>query len=451
MQALDSTILNTALPGIAASLGVPPLDVQDTIIAYLLAVAVLTPASAWLAQRFGIKPVFMAAIGMFCLGSLFCALSPSLFWLTFSRVVQGAGGAFLLPLGRLAVIYAFPHQRMAKLLSFISIPGMAGPLLGPLLGGLIVEYWSWPWIFLLNLPIGIVGLIFTWRDMPDLKMGAPAAFDWPGFMIFGLSIIMITMSMEGLTGLNIEKQWLTALLGGGIVLAAFFWIYARKRQNPLFQPGLFRVHSFAIGIYGNLAARLSISALPFLNPLMLQLALGYSPSASGLMLTIPVVTSFLVRPFIDYFISRLGFRRLLALLTMCGGLFMGSMGFVTPDTPYIILIIQLSLLGLVNGLQFVTMNTITLIGLNENQSAQGNSLLSVVMQISSSLAVGTAALLLTIFSLPAAGDTAPGYGFQATYLYIGLISALSGFIFLRLKEQDGAPRPERPEKDVTFN
>jgi MFS family permease len=340
----------------------------------------------------------------------------------------------MMPLGRLAVISCFPRQRMAQLLSFISIPGLTGPMLGPVLGGLIMEYWSWPWIFLINLPIGALGLALAWRHMPELKRAAPVPFDWTGFLIFGLAVIMFSMSMEGVDGLGMSWRWTALLLGAGFVLSFFFWFYAWRKEHPLFHPGLFRVNSFAVGLSGTLVARLSIRGEYFTTPLLLHLVLHYSPSAVGLLLTIQTMMSLLGNPVVAHFIRLLGFRRLLVGLNILSGLALISMAFITAGTPWIIVLLQLSLLGLLNGMQFVVMSTVTLMGLDESQTAHGNSLMAAANRVSASLAVGVAALLLSVFrAAPVAA--APGYGFPSTYLCIGLLSILSGFIFTRLKDE----------------
>ena len=438
MQMLDSTILNTALPAIAQSLNEDPMQMQAVVVAYLLTVAVLIPASGWMAERFGTKRIFLVAIILFCTGSLLCALSDSLIMLVVSRVVQGAGGSLLVPVGRLVIILAFPRSRMIQLLSFVSIPGMLGPLMGPVLGGLLVEYLSWHWIFIINLPIGVLGIVATLHFMPDLKRDNMGQFDWPGFVVFGAAMILVSLAMDGLSDLHLSNGLVMVLATGGLAFFVCYWFYAMRKENPLFQPQIFKTHSFAVGICGNLFARLSIGALPFLNPLMLQLALGYSPFNAGLMLAPPALASLLARPFSKKLIDLFGYRKLLVSSTVLSGLFMASLAFLGPGMPMGVLILLLSAIGGINAIQFIAMNTLTLIELPDAQSAQGNSLLSVVMQLAASLAVGTAAVLLGSFS---EGSKAPEqvlFAFRATYICIGIISVLAAAIFLQLKTGEGS-------------
>ena len=198
MQTLDGTILNTTLPTMAKDLGESPLRMQSVVIAYMLTVALFIPASGWLADRFGTRRAFISAIVLFSLGSLLCALSPSLPWLVAARVVQGVGGALLLPVGRLAVLRAYPRAELLKVLSFVTIPGLVGPLLGPPLGGWLVEVASWHWVFLINLPVGVLGVFATLRYMPDLRGAENQRFDWPGFVMFSLGLVLVSLGLQGL-------------------------------------------------------------------------------------------------------------------------------------------------------------------------------------------------------------------------------------------------------------
>ncbi|RZA15151.1 MAG: MFS transporter, partial [Proteobacteria bacterium] len=267
MQALDGTILNTALPAMASDLAENPLRMQSVIIAYMLTVALLIPASGWISDRFGTRKVFFSAIMLFSIGSLLCALSQSLAMLVVARVIQGLGGALMLPVGRLVVLRAYPRSELVRILSFITVPALLGPLLGPTLGGWMVEWLSWHWIFLINLPVGALGCWAVWNLVPDLRGAERTRFDGIGFLLFGAAMVPITIAMEGLGELHLPHLRVMLLLFVGMACLAAYWLRAGKIDNPLFSPKLFHTRTFAIGILGNLFARLGSGALPFMVPL----------------------------------------------------------------------------------------------------------------------------------------------------------------------------------------
>lgn len=446
MQMLDATILNTALPAIAQSLNQDPLRMQSVVVVYLLTVAVLIPASGWLAERFGSKRIFLLAIILFSIGSLCCALSFNLVLLVLSRFLQGLGGAMLVPVGRLVIMHAYPREQLIKVLSFIMMPGLIGPLTGPILGGLLVEYLSWHWIFLINLPIGALGAWATVKCMPNFTQENMPAFDWPGFAMFSAVMVLISLGVGGLGELHLPHVQILFLMIGGLGALTAYWLYAVRKPTPLFDPKLFNIRPYAIGILGNLFSRLGSTALPFLNPLMLQLALGYSPFQAGLMLAPIAAASLLVKPLINPLIQKFSYRLVLVCNTMLGGLLMASMSFISNDTSIFFVILLLCSLGATNSLQFTAMNTLTLIELPDERAAEGNSLLSVVMQLASSLAVGAAAVFLNAFSSP---NEQVLSAFKATYICVGLLSSIAALIFMQLKASDGsiASKNKHPNKE----
>ncbi|MBD1600803.1 multidrug transporter subunit MdtD [Pseudomonas typographi] len=438
MQSLDATILNTALPAMAGDLAENPLRMQSVVISYMLTVALLMPASGWIADRFGTKQVFVAAIGLFTFGSLLCAVSPNLTVLVCSRVLQGFGGALLVPVGRLVVLRAYPRSELVRILSFITVPGLLGPLIGPTLGGWMVEYLSWHWIFLINLPVGALGCWAVKRVLPDLR-GERTPFDGQGFALFGAAMVLITIALEGLGELHLSHLRVILLLFAGFACLAAYWLRAVHDPDPLFKASLFRTRSFAVGILGNLFARLGSGALPFLVPLLLQVALGHSPAEAGMSM-IPLAASAMVakslaRPLIE----RLGYRMVLTGNTLLLGVLLASMGLVSADTPYWLLLVQLGILGGVNSIQFTAMNTVTLIDLDDVEASSGNSLLSVVAQLSMSLGVACAGALLGGFTstMSADGVTTVLGAFQLTFLSIGLMAMLAATIFVQLDRDVG--------------
>lgn len=274
MQALDATILNTALPAIAHSLNRSPLAMQSAIISYTLTVAMLIPVSGWLADRFGTRRIFTLAVSLFTLGSLACALSNSLPQLVVFRVIQGIGGAMMMPVARLALLRAYPRNELLPVLNFVAMPGLVGPILGPVLGGVLVTWATWHWIFLINIPIGIAGLLYARKHMPNFTT-ARRRFDITGFLLFGLSLVLFSSGIE-LFGEKIVASWIAlTVIVTSIGLLLLYILHARRTPNPLISLDLFKTRTFSIGIVGNIATRLGTGCVPFLMPLMLQVGFGY--------------------------------------------------------------------------------------------------------------------------------------------------------------------------------
>ncbi|WP_027588882.1 multidrug transporter subunit MdtD [Pseudomonas sp. RL] len=447
MQTLDGTILNTALPAMAADLAEDPLRMQGVVIAYMLTVALLIPASGWIADRFGTRRIFFSAILLFSVGSLLCALSLSLPQLIGARIVQALGGALMMPVGRLVVLRAYPRSELVRVMSLVTIPGLIGPLLGPTLGGWLVEYASWHWIFLINLPVGALGAWFALRFMPDLRGAQRSQFDTLGFLLFGAAMLQITIALEGLGDLGMPTARVLLLLFGGAACLSAYWLRAGRIERPLFSPTLFNTRSFAVGILGNLFGRLGSGALPFLVPLLLQVALGYSPAEAGMSMIPLALAAMAIKPLAKGLIDRFGYRCLLVGNTLLLGALIASLGVTGEDTPLALLLAQLALIGACNSLQFSAMNTIALIDLQDQQTSSGNSLLAVVVQLAMGLGVASAAALLGGFSTPQRDVLG---AFQLTFLCLGGLSMLAAAIFLQLGKRDGSsghlpPRVQAPD------
>ncbi len=436
MQTLDGTILNTALPAMARDLAENPLRMQGVVIAYMLTVALLIPASGWIADRFGSRRIFVTAILLFSVGSLLCALSTSFNQLVASRVLQALGGALMLPVGRLVVLRAFPRSDFVRIMAFIALPGLVGPLLGPTLGGWLVEYTSWHWIFLINLPVGVIGCIAALRFMPDLKGPERVRFDTLGFLLFGAAMVLVTIALEGLGQMHMSHARVMLLLFGGAACMAAYWLRAGRIDAPLFSPKLFHTRSFAVGIFGNLFARLGGGALPFLLPLLLQVALGYSPAKAGMSMIPLALGAMAVKSLAKPIIDRLGYRRLLIGNTLLLGCLIASLATIDGQTPTWLLLVHLGLIGMVNSMQFTAMNTVTLVGLSHADASSGNSLLSVVVQLSMSLGVATAGALLGGFTVDDAQGSEVLRAFQLTFLCVGGMAMLAAALFLQLEHRD---------------
>ncbi|MDB6062720.1 MAG: transporter [Verrucomicrobiaceae bacterium] len=438
MQTLDSTIVNTALPAMAHSLGERPLRMQSVVVAYALTMAMLIPASGWLADRFGTRRVYFSAIALFVAGSLCCAFAHNLSQLVAARVLQGAGGAMLMPVGRLAVLRAFPRADFLRAMSFVTIPALIGPLIGPALGGWIVQIASWPWIFLINVPVGAIGIIATQRFMPDSRAVQSGSFDLSGYAMLAFGMVAVSLALDGLAGLGIQTATVRVLLVFGLASIAAYALHAVRVPQPLFSPALFRVPTFSVGLLGNLFARIGSGAMPFLLPLFLQVSLDYTPFEAGLALLPMAIAGMAAKPVAQRLIKRIGYRHMLVGNTVLIGAVMASFALTSAQEPLAVRIVQLATFGFFNSMQFTAMNTVALKDLPEQHTSGGNSLLSMVMMLAMSLGVATAGALLAnfedFFNAGVAAQTINA--FHATFVTVGLITLASAWIFWQLSPDE---------------
>ncbi|WP_313296162.1 multidrug transporter subunit MdtD [Diaphorobacter sp.] len=446
MQTLDATIVNTALPAMATDLGESPLQMHSVIVAYSLAMAVLIPASGWLADRFGTRRVFMAAIALFAFGSVLCALSPNLSFLVAARVVQGLGGALLLPVGRLAVLRAFPREQFIRAISFVAIPGLVGPLIGPTLGGWMVEFASWHWIFWVNVPVGILGLLAARKYMPEGEPMPPRAFDLMGFVMLAGGMALVSLAVESMAGGGVRSASSLIMLVFGLACLAGYWLHALKKPEPLFAPELFTVRTLRVGLLGNLFSRLGSSAMPFMMPLVLQVSLGYSPMHAGMMMLPTVLGSMATKPLVTRVVHHWGYRQVLLVNTFVLALLIASFASISPGMPLPLLVVQLFIFGSVNSLQFSAMNTVTLKDLMPSFASSGNSLLSMVQMLAMGMGVAAAGAVLAGFqahlTATTAGETL--WAFRGTFIVMGLLTLAATVLFAQLPESETPTAGHKP-------
>ncbi|WP_353887336.1 MFS transporter [uncultured Pantoea sp.] len=435
MQTLDTTIVNTAIPSMAHDLGVSPLHMHAVIVYYVLTVAVMLPVSGWLADRFGVRNIFFSAIVLFSLGSLLCALSATLDQLVLSRVVQGIGGAMMVPVGRLTVMKIVPREQYMSAMTFVTLPGQIGPLLGPALGGVLVEYASWHWIFLINIPVGIAGAIATLMLMPNYRMQT-RRFDFAGFMLLAAGMATLTLALDGQ-----RSSGGSPLLLGGMILAGtfsllFYLLHARGNENALFSLKLFDNRIYAIGLLGSFTGRIGSGMLPFMTPIFLQLGMGYSPFHAGLMMIPMVLGNMGMKRIVVRIVNLFGYRRVLVMSTVALALVVLLFPLVAMLGWVWLLPLVLFLQGMVNAIRFSSMNTLTLKELPDELASSGNSLLSMIMQLSMSIGVTVAGLLLGAFAQESvAGSAAEHQMFIYTYLCMSLIIILPALVFWRVPSQ----------------
>ena len=417
MQALDATILNTALPAIAQSLNRSPLAMQSAIISYTLTVAMLIPVSGWLADRFGTRKVFMLAVTLFTLGSLACALSTSLTELVIFRVLQGIGGAMMMPVARLALLRAYPRSELL-----------------PVLGGVLVTWASWHWIFLINIPIGVAGLIYARKYMPNFTTPR-RSFDMGGFLLFGLSLVLFSSGME-LFGEKIVATWLAlAVILSGILLFLLYIRHARRHPTPLISLSLFNTRTFSVGIAGNIASRLGTGCVPFLMPLMLQVGFGYPALIAGCMMAPTAMGSILAKSTVTQVLRWFGYRKTLVGVTIFIGLMIAQFSLQSAALPIWMLILPLFVLGMAMSTQFTSMNTITLADLTDENASSGNSVLAVTQQLSISLGVAVSAAVLRFYEGFDGTNTVEQ--FHYTFITMGALTVVSAVVFMLLKPKDG--------------
>jgi len=436
MQMLDSTILNTSLPSIAKDLNESPLNMQNAIISYVLTLALFMPVSGFLADKFGTKKVFIISLILFSLGSLLCSLSPNLTFLVIARVIQGIGGSLMTPVGKLALIKTFDKSELLKAMNFAIIPALIGPVLGPLIGGYMVDYLSWHWIFLINLPIGILGIVLSVKYMPNY-FSKIIDFDFKGFLFFAAASLLLSISLEWMgNAKNITPVLLVFLMG--FIFIYLYYRHAKKEENPIFPLELFMVRTFRVGFLGNLATRLGISSIPLLIPLMIQIAYGQSAVVSGWIVAPMAITAMFGKSAVIKILNRFGYRKTLMFNTFLIGTLICLMAIPGINTSIYWFIPLILVLGFFNSIQFTSMNTISISDLRDSHTSSGNSLIPVNQQIAIGFGIAFGLIILKLFE----GDTQLIKGnihnaFRYTFLVMGILTILSGFVFRRLHFRDG--------------
>ena len=441
MQALDSTIVNTAVPAMASALGVTPLWMRTALTSYVLTLAVLIPASPWLCDRFGTRRVFAAAIAVFGIGSLLCGISQSLPELVVARVIQGIGGASLMPVGRYVLVRTIDKREYIPAMSTVATFGLLGSVLGPLLGGVLVEFTSWRLIFLINVPVGLAGLWMNQRDMPDYRLEQARPFDVAGFLMFAAaSALLLTASEQA--GAEIH-HWLMicACTALAALLGALYVWHSRRTEHPVADLTLLRVRSLSVALVGNLFTRLGIGGMFLLLVLFLQVGCGWSPTMAGLMMVPQALGSISSKWVVNRLLLRLGYRRLLLGNTLAVAVMLASFYLLGPDTPVWLIALLVYVYGCFTGLQYTTMNTLAYTDVDVRHASMASSMASTTQYLSISFGIAFASLLMEVF-VGRMVHAAHAYvsAFHVTVLVLAGVTALAALIFLRLRpDHPGAP------------
>ncbi|MEY8877584.1 MAG: DHA2 family efflux MFS transporter permease subunit [Leptothrix sp. (in: b-proteobacteria)] len=439
MEQLDSTIVNTSIPAMAASLGATPLSLKAVATSYILALAVSIPVSGWLAERFGSRRVFLSAVALFTLSSVLCGLATSAHWLVAARVPQGIAAAMMMPVGRMAVVRTFPKGELLQAMNFVIIPALLGPLLGPTVGGLIVHWLSWRDIFFVNVPVGLVALWFGWRHMPDYRSEVVRPLDWRGFLLFGSGTALLSWLLEvfGEHGLS-AAQALLPLAVSLLLLGAYGW-HALRTPHPLLSLALFRVRTFRVSVLGGFVTRLGVGGMPFLLPLLYQLGLGLPAWQSGLLMMPAAFAAMGMKLISSAMLRRFGYRRVLLANTVLVALTISLYAQVGPTTP-LAAIVGLGLaMGLFNSLQFSSMNSMAYADVGEQDAAMAATLASTLQQMSMSfgLACGSLVAALYLDRLPQTSAVAVSGALHHAFLTLAVLTLVSALSFRALRANDG--------------
>ena len=441
MESLDTTILNTAVPTIAAALQVGPLSMKPALTSYTLSLAVFIPLSGWMADRFGTRRVFAAAIAAFTLGSVLCGLSGDIHMLVLSRILQGGGGAMMLPVGRLTMVRTFPRSELIRAMSYVAIPGLIGPMLGPVVGGFIVESLHWRMIFFVNLPIGLIGLYLVLRHLPDYRTERTPRLDVIGWILFGTGVSLLSYVLEIFGEHSLGGYAMLGLLGLSILLLTGYVRYALSAAHPLLRLGLFKIRTFRVAIGGSFLARLGISGMPFLLPLLYQVGLGYTPMQSGLLIMPQFIGAISMKSFVQsWVLTRYGYRRVLLWNTALIGIFIMLFAAIGPHTPVWQIVLQVLCFGFCSSLQYTSMNTLAYAEIPDNQASMASTIASTAQQLSMSFGVATASLV-TAFFVPdrfRAGAAQMVKGLHEGFIVLGALTMLAALIFRTLRDNDGA-------------
>jgi EmrB/QacA subfamily drug resistance transporter len=440
MEALDTTILNTAVPTIAEALGIVPLNMKAALTSYTLSLAVFIPISGWIADRYGTRTVFFAAIGVFSAGSLLCGLSVNMPMLIGARIIQGCGGALMMPVGRITMVRTFPKPELVRAMSFVAVPGLIGPLLGPLAGGLIVGYLHWRMIFFVNLPMGLAGMYLVLRHMPDYRSERSEPIDFVGLTLFGSGVALLSYVLEIFGEHALGARSMAFLVALSALLLFAYWRHSLTEPFPLLRLQLFRVRTFRAAVVGSYATRLGIGGMPFLLPLLYQIGLGYTPVQSGLLIMPQPLAAMGLKVLMPKILNRFGYRRVLVFNTVAIGLVIMLFMAVVPGTPAALIVLMGFVLGFVSSMQYTSMNTLVFADLSDSEASAGSSISSTSQQMSMSFGVAVASLLAAVYlgGNRGAGPAGMVSGIHRTFLTLGLMTIASSLIFRRLRPNDGA-------------
>jgi EmrB/QacA subfamily drug resistance transporter len=439
MESLDTTILNTAVPTIAEALHVVALSMKAVLSSYTLSLAVFIPISGWMADKFGTRGVFASAIGLFTLGSFLCGLSSNIHLLVACRILQGCGGAMMVPVGRLTLVRTFAKSDLLRTMSFVSIPALVAPMLGPIAGGLIVGYLHWRVIFFLNIPIGLAGLVLIYLHLPDYRAAKTHPLDVVGLILFGSGIALLSYVLEIFGEHTLSAFEMAGLVVLSAMLLAGYGLHARTLSFPLLDLALFRIRTFRAAVSGSFFTRLGIGGVPFLLPLLYQVGLGFTPIESGLLIMPQAMAAMSMKTFMPGLLKRVGYRGVLVSNTLILGVLLLGFATIGRGTPIWLIVLQAFFYGAFTSLQYTSMNTLVYADIAQDDTSNASSIASTMQQMSVSFGVAAAGLSTALF-VPAtgAGAAAMIHGIHLALIGLGIMTIASTIVFTSLKAGDGA-------------
>ena len=459
MEQLDTTIVNTAIPSIAASLDVTPLSLKSVVTSYILSLAVGIPISGWMADRFGTRRVFGIAIALFTFASVLCGLSLNAPMLTAARLLQGIGGAMMMPVGRLAIIRTFPKSELLGAMNFVIIPALIGPLLGPTIGGLIVHWVSWRAIFFVNVPVGLVALYLVYRYMPDYRATERRPLDVIGFILFSCGTALLSWLLEIFGEHTLDPTTAVLMLGLSVALLVAYAWHASGIEFPLLRLALFRIRTFRIAVLGGFVTRLGVGGLPFLLPLLYQIGLGLPVWKSGLLMMPAALAAMFMKLFAPRLLARFGYRQVLIVNTVCIGVTISMFALVKAGTPLAMIVVFGLMQGFFNSLQFSSMNTLAYADVSQTDSSMASTISSSFQQLSMSfgLAIGTLVTAWFLGDVPQSDRAMVTGALHNAFVALSVVTILSSLAFWSLRREDGesiskgaSVKPPAPEPASTL-
>jgi EmrB/QacA subfamily drug resistance transporter len=430
MENLDGTVITTALPQIAESFNIGVVNASSGITSYLITLAIFIPISGWMADRFGTRTVLAWAIGIFTIASLLCALSTGIEQFVVARILQGIGGAMMVPVGRLIVLRTTPKEKLAKTIALITWPGLVAPIIGPPLGGFLTTYFSWQWVFILNIPLGLLGIILVYRYIENEFASDCRRLDWLGFVFTGLMLANAIIALEeiGKHGLSLEIAYYS------MAAALFCWLLVRhtkRHESPILNFAALKIPSFAVTVMSGSAARILIGVTPFLAPLMFQIGFGYNPFVSGLLLLAAMLGNLGLKPLTPLLLKLFGFRNILLVNTGLSAISAILCGLLVPTSDVILICAVMLIYGTSRSMQFTCLQTLAFVDIPPEKMSRANTLFSTITQLSQGMGVSVAAVLLQFCMLfhGTSNPTPSVADFQITFMIVGglLLTLLPNF------------------------
>jgi len=441
MEFLDGTVIATALPDMAKSFGVQAVDLNIGISAYLITLAVLIPASGWIADRFGARKVFTLALAIFTLASVLCGLATSVDQFVAMRVLQGMGGALMVPVGRLAVLRTTPKHLLITAIATLTWPALVAPIIGPPLGGFITSYANWRWIFFINVPLGLIAIVLALRIIPDISEETRRPFDTPGFIATSVAMVSLVCAMEMMGAQQVNTTLTLALVATGVVILIYALRHFRRARWPMIRLDALQVPTFRVTMYGGSLFRASISAVPFLLPLLFQVGFGMDAFHSGLLVLAVFVGNLTIKPATTPLLRGLGFKKLLLINGALNVLALLACAFLTPQTPVWVIMLVLYLGGVFRSIQFTAISTLAFADVPSPQMSYANTLFSTATQLAVGLGITLGAIGIRIGELCSEMlgiDALPGISFRLAFVAIALVCLLGMFDTLRLVKDAGS-------------